>query len=204
MRQRGQGSPYLVIFMVGRVHTPAAYRPGLAGRPARRVPRGKDLMMASRPAGRAPDGAFLQVSDGVPWAGDQHVASSPGKRVALPFPWRDGRRRQPPWGARRCAPPRTKAGVRPGARQGRGLAAAGLTDGDVVTERQAELLLGEGRHPDADRIERELLAQGRSPAQARATVLGRPIEHNRSPKTDKAKERTPGLGFDLWLRGRSW
>nr|WP_078877181.1 MULTISPECIES: MobF family relaxase [Streptomyces] len=85
--------------------------------------------------------------------------------------------------------------------KGRGLAALGLAAGDVVTERQAELLLGEGRHPDADRIERELLAQGKTPAQARrATVLGRPIEHNRSPKTDKAKERTPWLAFDLTFR----
>lgn len=71
----------------------------------------------------------------------------------------------------------------------------------MVTERQAELILGEGRHPDADRMERELLAQGKSSAQARrATVLGRPIEHNRSPETDKAKERTPWLGFDLTFR----
>ncbi|GHA74486.1 hypothetical protein GCM10010345_91250 [Streptomyces canarius] len=68
-------------------------------------------------------------------------------------------------------------------------------------ERQAELLLGEGRHPDADRIERELLAQGKSPARARrATVLGRPIEHNRSPKTDRAKERIPWLGMHLVFR----
>ncbi|WP_413755072.1 MobF family relaxase [Streptomyces sp. MMBL 11-3] len=94
-----------------------------------------------------------------------------------------------------------EAGVPPGVWKGQGLTALGLTAGDVVSERQAELLLGEGRHPDADRIERELLAQGKSPAQARrATVLGRPIEHNRSPETDKAKERTPWLGFDLTFR----
>ncbi len=94
-----------------------------------------------------------------------------------------------------------EAGVPPGVWKGRGLAALGLAAGDVVTERQAELLLGEGRHPDADRIERELLAQGKTPEQARrATVLGRPIEHNRSPKTDKAKERTPWLAFDLTFR----
>ncbi|MFI2913915.1 MobF family relaxase [Streptomyces sp. PDY-4] len=94
-----------------------------------------------------------------------------------------------------------EAGVPPGVWKGRGLAAVGLKAGEVVTERQAELLLGEGRHPDADRIERELLAQGKSPVQARrATVLGRPIEHNRSPETDKAKERTPWLGFDLTFR----
>ncbi|MFK4024675.1 MobF family relaxase [Streptomyces albogriseolus] len=94
-----------------------------------------------------------------------------------------------------------EAGVPPGVWKGRGLAALGLAAGDVVTERQAELLLGEGRHPDADRIERELLAQGESPARARrATVLGRPIEHNQSAETDKAKERTPWLAFDLVFR----
>ncbi|PZH09165.1 conjugal transfer protein TraA [Streptomyces sp. NTH33] len=94
-----------------------------------------------------------------------------------------------------------EAGVPPGVWKGRGLAAVGLAAGDVVTERQAELLLGEGRHPDADRIERELLTEGKSPAQARrATVLGRPIEHNQSPETDKAKERTPWLGMDLVFR----
>ncbi|MEV7856424.1 MobF family relaxase [Streptomyces sp. NPDC088183] len=94
-----------------------------------------------------------------------------------------------------------EAGVPPGIWRGQGLAAVGLTAGDVVTERQAELLLGEGRHPDADRIERERLEAGDDPAKARrATVLGRPIEHNRSPKTEKAKERTPWLGMDLTFR----
>ncbi|MDO0929777.1 MobF family relaxase [Streptomyces sp. TG1A-8] len=63
---------------------------------------------------------------------------------------------------------------------------------------------GEGRHPDADRIERERLEAGDDPAKARrATVLGRPIEHNRSPKTDKAKERTPWLAMDLVFRAPS-
>ncbi|MFE5512174.1 MobF family relaxase [Streptomyces sp. NPDC056529] len=94
-----------------------------------------------------------------------------------------------------------EAGVPPGVWKGRGLAALRLKAEDVVSERQAELLLGEGRHPDADRIERELLAQGKSPEQARrATVLGRPIEYNRSPKTVKAKERIPWLAFDLVFR----
>ncbi|MEU3620043.1 MobF family relaxase [Streptomyces sp. NPDC006872] len=94
-----------------------------------------------------------------------------------------------------------EAGVPPGIWKGQGLAAVGLKAGDVVTERQAELLLGEGRHPDADRIESELLAQGKSPSYARrATVLGRPIEHNRSPETDKAKERIPWLGMHLVFR----
>ncbi|MFD3665773.1 MobF family relaxase [Streptomyces sp. NPDC058659] len=94
-----------------------------------------------------------------------------------------------------------EAGVPPGIWRGRGLAAVGLTAGDEVSERQAELLLGEGRHPDADRIERERLQAGEDPAKARrATVLGRPIEHNRSPKTEKAKERRPWLGMDLVFR----
>ncbi|MFJ2736088.1 MobF family relaxase [Streptomyces sp. NPDC087317] len=94
-----------------------------------------------------------------------------------------------------------EAGVPPGVWKGRGMAAVGLVAGDVVTERQAELLLGEGRHPDADRIERERLEAGDDPSKARrATVLGRPIEHNRSPKTDKAKERRPWLAMDLVFR----
>ncbi|WTH73703.1 MobF family relaxase (plasmid) [Streptomyces sp. NBC_01238] len=94
-----------------------------------------------------------------------------------------------------------EAGVPAGFWTGRGLAAVGLVAGDVVTERQAELLLGEGRHPDADRIERELLQEGKSPTQARrATVLGRPIEHNQSPETEKAKERSPWLAMDLVFR----
>ncbi|MCX5374897.1 MobF family relaxase [Streptomyces sp. NBC_00091] len=97
-----------------------------------------------------------------------------------------------------------EAGVPPGVWKGRGLAAVGLTAGDVVTERQAELLLGEGRHPGADRIERERLEAGDTPAKARrVTVLGRPIEHNQSPETEKAKERTPWLAMDLVFRAPS-
>ncbi|MCY0953067.1 MobF family relaxase [Streptomyces sp. H27-S2] len=64
-----------------------------------------------------------------------------------------------------------------------------------------EPMYGTIRQPDANRIERDGLADGKSPAQAtRATVLGRPIEHNRSPKTDKAKERVPWLGMHLVFR----
>ncbi|MGV9342937.1 MobF family relaxase [Streptomyces sp. NPDC003688] len=97
-----------------------------------------------------------------------------------------------------------EAGVPPGVWKGRGLAAVGLAVGDVVTERQAELLLGEGRHPDADRTECELLAEGEGRARARrATVLGRPIEHNQSPKTEGAKERSPWLAMDLVFRAPS-
>ncbi|WP_398877616.1 MobF family relaxase, partial [Streptomyces prunicolor] len=97
-----------------------------------------------------------------------------------------------------------EAGVPPGFWTGRGLAAVGLTAGDVVTERQAELLLGEGRHPDADRIERERLEAGDDPSTARrATVLGRPIEHNQSPETEKARKRSPWMAMDLVFRAPS-
>ncbi|MER5466396.1 MobF family relaxase [Streptomyces sp. NPDC002668] len=75
-----------------------------------------------------------------------------------------------------------EAGVPPGLWLGRGLPALGLVPGAVVTEQQAELLFGEGRHPDADRIERELLAAGETPAAARrATVLGRAVADIISP-----------------------
>ncbi|MGZ2356660.1 RHS repeat-associated core domain-containing protein [Streptomyces sp. 372A] len=70
-----------------------------------------------------------------------------------------------------------------------------------MSERQAGLLLGEGRHPDADRIERQLMAARESPARAwRATVPGRPIEHNASEETEKAKKRIPWPAMDLVFR----
>jgi hypothetical protein len=66
-----------------------------------------------------------------------------------------------------------EAGAPPGFWMDQELAALGLAAGDVVTERQAGPFSGEGRHPDADRIERELLEERKSPAQARrATVAG--------------------------------
>ncbi|MCX4902381.1 relaxase domain-containing protein [Streptomyces sp. NBC_00892] len=52
------------------------------------------------------------------------------------------------------------AGLPPGRWLGRGLRALGLTEGGQVSERQLELLFGQGRHPDADRIERGLLDDG--------------------------------------------
>ncbi|MFE4654374.1 MobF family relaxase [Streptomyces sp. NPDC056707] len=92
-----------------------------------------------------------------------------------------------------------EAGVPPGFWTGRGLAALGLIAGDEVTERQAELLLGEGRHPDADRIEAELLEAGDDPVKARrATVLGRPIEHIKGPHIE-----SPWLALDLVFRAPS-
>ncbi|MGW2183186.1 hypothetical protein ACWCXX_35070 [Streptomyces sp. NPDC001732] len=57
-----------------------------------------------------------------------------------------------------------QAGLPPWVRMGRGLPALGLTAGQTVTERQMELVFGTLRHPDADRMERELLDGGAAPA----------------------------------------
>ncbi|MEU0219074.1 MobF family relaxase [Streptomyces sp. NPDC006265] len=87
------------------------------------------------------------------------------------------------------------AGLPPGVWMGRGLAALGLTDGETVTERQMELLFGEGRHPDADRMERKLLDDGEDPETARlATVLGQPIE-----EIEQRKQK-PLLALDFVFR----
>lgn len=88
-----------------------------------------------------------------------------------------------------------KAGLPPGVWMGRGLAALGLTAGQTLTERQMELVFGQGRHPDADRIERELLDDGADPETARlATALGQPIE-----EIEKRKA-TPLLALDFTFR----
>lgn len=87
------------------------------------------------------------------------------------------------------------AGLPPGVWRGRGLAALGLTAGQTVTERQMELVFGEGRHPDADRMERELLDDGEDPETARlATVLGQPIEEI------EQRKQTPLLALDFVFR----
>ncbi|MFS0696877.1 MobF family relaxase [Streptomyces nitrosporeus] len=88
-----------------------------------------------------------------------------------------------------------KAGLPPGVWMGRGLAALGLTAGHEVTERQMELVFGQGRHPDADRIERELLDDGADPETARlATVLGQPVEEI------ERRKATPLFALDFVFR----
>ncbi|MFJ9552036.1 hypothetical protein ACIRPF_38595, partial [Streptomyces erythrochromogenes] len=60
------------------------------------------------------------------------------------------------------------------------------------------------RHPTRPTFVDNALEAGDTLAKARrATVLGRPIEHNQSPETDKAKERTPWLAMDLVFRPSS-
>ncbi|MFJ1787302.1 MobF family relaxase [Streptomyces anulatus] len=70
-----------------------------------------------------------------------------------------------------------QAGVPAGRWMGRGLAVLGLAPGEEVTEAQLRNLFGErGRHPYADRIEADRLAQGASPKEAyRAGALGRRV-----------------------------
>jgi conjugative relaxase-like TrwC/TraI family protein len=87
------------------------------------------------------------------------------------------------------------AGLPPGRWLGRGLGALGLTEGAEVSERQLELLFGQGQHPDADRIERGLLDNGVDAVTARRlTVLGQPIEEI------EARNQTPVLGVDFTFR----
>ncbi|MFB6814466.1 MobF family relaxase [Streptomyces sp. NPDC056347] len=87
------------------------------------------------------------------------------------------------------------AGLPPGRWLGRGLAALGLTAGAEVSERQMELVFGQGRHPDADRIEQHLLDDGADAATARrATVLGQPIEEI------EARKQTPLIALDFTFR----
>ncbi|ALO91298.1 TraA-like protein [Streptomyces hygroscopicus subsp. limoneus] len=84
-------------------------------------------------------------------------------------------------GRRPARPPlreaQEQAGVPAGRWMGRGLAVLGLTPGEEVTEAQLRNLFGErGRHPYADRIEADLLAEGASPKKAfKAGALGRRV-----------------------------
>ncbi|MFL4910733.1 MobF family relaxase [Streptomyces sp. MMS24-I2-30] len=87
------------------------------------------------------------------------------------------------------------AGIPPGRWLGRGLDALGLIEGAEVSERQMELLFGQGRHPDADHIERHLLDDGADPDTARrGTVLGQPIEEI------EARKQIPLLALDFTFR----
>ncbi|WP_336029268.1 MobF family relaxase [Geodermatophilus sp. FMUSA9-8] len=68
-------------------------------------------------------------------------------------------------------------GESPGTWAGRGLVGLpGMHAGHPVGEVQMTALFGQGRHPDAERLEREALAAGRTPAEARAAgALGLPF-----------------------------
>lgn len=94
-------------------------------------------------------------------------------------------------------------GVRAGLWAGRGLAAMGLHPGAAVTERQAELLFGEGRHPNADQIEATLTQAGQSTETIwQATLLGRPVARIARPLLAVALEfRASPTVHLLWALG---
>lgn len=67
----------------------------------------------------------------------------------------------------------SEKGESPGRWWGSGLQGADLTPGDEVTEQQMKNLFGQGRHPDAERLESAALNQGASPIEAaKAANLG--------------------------------
>ncbi|MFG3467573.1 relaxase domain-containing protein [Streptomyces sp. NPDC047853] len=76
---------------------------------------------------------------------------------------------------------------------GRGLRALELTEGAEVSERQLELLFGEGRHPDADRIERGLLDDGVDAATARRLTVGAADRGHRGAQADPGARHGPHL-----------
>ncbi|MCP9213265.1 MobF family relaxase [Streptomyces cucumeris] len=91
-----------------------------------------------------------------------------------------------------------EAGLPPGVWMGRGLPALGLSAGETVTQRQMELMFGEGRSPDADRMERERLDDGADPEAARSeTALGQPIE-----EVEKRKQ-IPLLAVEFVFRAQA-
>src|SRR4051794_29246244 len=71
----------------------------------------------------------------------------------------------------------SQRGESPGVWTGSGLTGlTGVSAGQPVDEAQMKALFGEGRHPDAECLERDALAAGRTPEQARAAVtLGLPF-----------------------------
>jgi hypothetical protein len=71
----------------------------------------------------------------------------------------------------------SQRGESPGVWTGSGLTGlTGVSAGQPVDEAQMKALFGEGRHPDAECLERDALAAGRTPEQARAAgALGQPF-----------------------------
>src|SRR3954454_1308271 len=84
----------------------------------------------------------------------------------------------------------SQRGESPGRWTGNGL--AGLSEvsaGQPVAEEQMKSLFGEGRHPDADRLEKEALARGQTPQEARAAkALGQAF-HVFAPAADGFRAR---------------
>ena len=84
----------------------------------------------------------------------------------------------------------SQRGEAPGVWAGRGLAGlVGVAVGQRVDETQMKALFGQGRHPEAERLEREARAAGRTPEQVRAAgALGQPFPRF-SPPVDGLRAR---------------
>ncbi|RFU20611.1 UNVERIFIED_ORG: toprim domain-containing protein [Bacillus sp. AZ43] len=100
----------------------------------------------------------------------------------------------------------SEKGEAPGVWMGRGLAAVpDFTVGDRVTEAQMVALFGEGRHPNADQIERDAQLAGKTPQQVdQASRLGAPyriheqanVFHRRSAGAFRDHNTALGLPAD--------
>ena len=84
----------------------------------------------------------------------------------------------------------SQRGETPGRWTGNGLAGlSGVSAGQPVAEEQMKSLFGEGRHPSADRLEKEALARGQTPQEARAAgALGRAF-YTFAPRADGYRAR---------------
>ncbi|UUW92511.1 MobF family relaxase [Pimelobacter simplex] len=96
-------------------------------------------------------------------------------------------------------------GESPGRWFGAGLGDLGLAVGSEVTEAQMRNLFGEGRHPDAERLENAALDAGKSVAQAKkASQLGRVFAIYRGNQPEFLQETAKRYAAYNLSRGEHW
>ncbi|WP_245916752.1 MobF family relaxase [Nocardioides gansuensis] len=99
----------------------------------------------------------------------------------------------------------TEKGESPGRWFGAGLAALGLEVGTEVTEQQMRNLFGEGRHPDAERLENAALDAGKSVfAAKRASQLGRVFAVYRGNAPEFVQESARRYTTYNYAQGKHW
>ena len=92
----------------------------------------------------------------------------------------------------------SEKGERPGTWTGSALAGlAGVDHGDQVSEDQMKALFGEGRHPDADRLEAAAIAAGRGDDALKASELGAPFRDLNDAPSPFLVETT--RAYNQWL-----
>jgi len=95
-------------------------------------------------------------------------------------------------------------GESPGRWWGAGLNGLGIEPGAEVTEPQMRNLFGEGRHPDAERLEEAALAAGKSVAEAeKAGRLGRPFAIYEAAGAFRREVARQFVAYNL-AAGRHW